>query len=667
MSFRNKLLAVFSITIALVVSLVAGIVSYSARRSFERMDEARSSALESQFRRDFDRRRRDVSEQVSAAAASDTVLRISANLSGGQDAASYVNEASSIASARQIDLLELVSSDGTIVSSAQWPGHFGYKDPWVIQHAPAAGTPVSAGYLKREETGQGIMLAIVAVAPIIAGDHTLYLAGGQRLDREFLDSIVLPEGMRAMLYQSLQPSFTPQNLVGANGLVENSDLLRPLIESVSDQKKEVSSNVFWPKGTSESLHGFPLLGPSGEVLGVLLLGSSRSEIVSLEQHIRSVAFFVGTGGILLAMVFSALLATRVTRPVEQLAEAAARVREGDWTARVEVAGDDELAQLAQSFNEMTRQMLDQRERLVQSERVAAWRELARRLAHELKNPLFPMQITLENLIRAREQGGAIFDEIFEESTQTLFAAFGNLKTIIARFSDFSKMPAPDFHLVDVNETIDEVTKLFSAQLASRAEGVIALDLQLDPQAGSIPADSEQLRRALQNLVLNAMDAMQKGGTLGITTKREEDKVCIGVRDTGGGLTPVECARLFTPYYTTKQHGTGLGLAIVQSVVSDHHGKISVESHINAGTTFVIELPTEQPVELAAQRCKCPVTPARQRLSMHDCSSSMMIRIRSPRSPGPSASPGTRSRFATMPIARWPCCSRRVSISSSPTS
>jgi two-component system nitrogen regulation sensor histidine kinase NtrY len=599
-SFRNKLLAVFSITIALVVALVAGIVSYSARRSFERTDQARTTALESQFRRDFDRRRHDAAEQVSAAASSDALLRMTASLSTGADANIYVNEASSVASARQMDLLELVSADGTILSSSQWPGHFGYKDPWVIQHAPQLGTPVIEGQLRREETSSGVMLAIVAVVPVEAGGYTLYVAGGQRLDREFMDSITLPDGMRAMLYQSLQPAFTPQNLVGTTGLVANSELLQPLIASVSEQKREVSSNVFWPDGSSETFHGFPLLGPGGEVLGVMLLGSSRAEIVALEQHIRSVAFFVGTGGILLAMLFSALLATRVTRPVEQLAEAAARIQEGDWSARVEVEGNDELARLAESFNEMTRQMLDQRERLLQSERVAAWRELARRLAHELKNPLFPMQITLENLIRAREQGGALFDETFEESTATLFAALGNLKTIIGRFSDFSKMPAPDFHRVSVNEIIHEVAGLFSAQLASRTGGAIQLELQLDQQAGPILADTEQLRRALQNLVLNAMDAMPKGGTLTIRTILENEVLRITISDTGTGLTHEECGRLFTPYYTTKQHGTGLGLAIVQSVVSDHHGKISVESRVNQGTTFVIELPVDQPTQLAAR-------------------------------------------------------------------
>ncbi len=113
---------------------------------------------------------------------------------------------------------------------------------------------------------------------------------------------------------------------------------------------------------------------------------------------------------------------------------------------------------------------------------------------------------------------------------------------------------------------------------------------MNENLGTIAADPDLLHRALSNLVLNAMDAMPSGGTLTLRTRRDDGKVIIEVADTGSGLTPEECERIFTPYYTSKQHGTGLGLAIVQSVVSDHGGRISVQSEPGRGTTFVIELP-----------------------------------------------------------------------------
>ena len=298
---------------------------------------------------------------------------------------------------------------------------------------------------------------------------------------------------------------------------------------------------------------------------------------------------VGGGCVLLGLLLSFWTASRVTRPLRDLAGSVREVAMGKWDARANVGSSDEVGQLARDFNGMTEQLVEQRDRMIQAERVAAWRELARRLAHELKNPLFPLQITIENLQRSRDSSPAEFDEVFRESTTTLLAELGHLKTIVGRFSDFAKMPTPQLEPVDVNQMAREVIQLFEAQLQAPGRPRVETKLNLAADAGEVPADPEQLRRALRNLVLNALDAMPQGGTLSIRTARHDGKVALEVTDTGEGLTPEECDRLFTPYYTTKQHGTGLGLAIVQSVVSDHKGTISVQSEPNKGTIFRIEL------------------------------------------------------------------------------
>jgi nitrogen fixation/metabolism regulation signal transduction histidine kinase len=268
---------------------------------------------------------------------------------------------------------------------------------------------------------------------------------------------------------------------------------------------------------------------------------------------------------------------------------------------VTIGSRDEVGTLARSFNHMTTELTTQRERLIQSERVAAWRELARRLAHELKNPLFPLQLTVENLIRARNLPEGEFDEVFRESTRTLSMEIGNLKTIIGRFSDFSKMPRPQLEQVDAGDALRRVAQLyFPSHSASTMKGDAERDgtkidcaVQIDEvsaNALTIDADPELLHRALSNLVLNAMDAMPEGGKLTLAACACGDHVEIRIADTGAGLTPEECERLFTPYYTTKQHGTGLGLAIVQSVVADHAGTISVESQAGGGAVFVLVFP-----------------------------------------------------------------------------
>ena len=144
--------------------------------------------------------------------------------------------------------------------------------------------------------------------------------------------------------------------------------------------------------------------------------------------------------------------------------------------------------------------------------------------------------------------------------------------------------------MQVNEVIRGALQLFQAQLEAPGRAKISCELQLDPHLETVAADAELLHRAVSNLVLNAMDAMPEGGTLSLRTRNEGSNVVIEVADTGAGLTAEECERIFTPYYTSKAHGTGLGLAIVQSVVSDHGGRIRVQSARGRGSMFVIELP-----------------------------------------------------------------------------
>ena len=192
-------------------------------------------------------------------------------------------------------------------------------------------------------------------------------------------------------------------------------------------------------------------------------------------------------------------------------------------------------------------------------------ERHRSVQHELKNPLFPLQLTVENLLRSREQSSREFEETFRESASTLLSEIANLKSIIHRFSEFSTMPQPQLRKVSLTEVISGVAHVYEAQFQKMNITYRQEFLAID----AISADPELLHRAISNLILNAIDAMPKGGTLRVRTSATNTSALIEVSDAGTGLTPEECARLFTPYYTSKAHGTGLGLAIVQSIVSDH--------------------------------------------------------------------------------------------------
>jgi two-component system, NtrC family, nitrogen regulation sensor histidine kinase NtrY len=589
LNFRRKLLLLFALTVFLSVTAVAWMVSLVTRRAFEQSNEAQTTALVAQFQREFKRNADDVVRRVEAIAASEATTRMALSLNrGSSEAGNYLNEAGPIAESHQLDYLEFVDARGRIVSSAQSPAKFGYPETSLVNLPQLAS---KSAFLKQEDLPTGSSLGLFAVRAASIGDKPLYVIGGQRLDKNSLVALELPAGMRALLYQSLGSGVSPQMLMTSSDGPKEVERLAPLVQQVQQQGREVTQLMHWSSDPAddETIHAIPLNGQDDKILGILFIGSSRRPYVQVKRHIQSAAMLVGGAGILLAILLSSWAAARFTRPVEELASAAREVAAGNLHAQVEVNSTDEIADLAEAFNRMTRDLLEQKERLVQTERVAAWRELARRLAHELKNPLFPLQLTVENLVRSREQSPAMFEEIFRESSATLLAEIGNLKQIISRFSEFSKMPQPQLQPVIVNDVVQGVARLFQAQLESRS-GVIACKLDLAASMEPVAADAELLHRALSNLVLNAMDAMPQGGTLTLRTREGTDRVYIDIADTGVGLTPEECERLFTPYYTGKQHGTGLGLAIVQSVISDHGGTINVESQPSKGTKFLVELP-----------------------------------------------------------------------------
>jgi nitrogen fixation/metabolism regulation signal transduction histidine kinase len=376
---------------------------------------------------------------------------------------------------------------------------------------------------------------------------------------------------------------------------DQAERFAPLVEQLQKQPQQFERTIDWTRdpADAETFHAIPLTGRSNELLGVFFVGSSRKELVLLTRQILKIAAAVAAAALFIGLLVSLWISARITKPVEELAEGARRVADGRWDTRIDVHGRDEIGQLAEAFNGMTQTLAAQRERLVQTERVAAWRELARRLAHELRNPLFPMQITIENLQKARKLDAKQFLEVFNESTSTLKTELANLNTIVTRFSDFSKMPAPQFVRMNVNEALRNAVRLFEPQFNEVGKPTITPELFLTDPLPDIDADPDLLHRAFQNLVLNALDAMPAGGTLTLRTSEHDGIVRIEVADTGKGLTEEECSRLFTPYYTTKLQGTGLGLAIVQSVVSDHHGTISVTSGEGRGTTFRIDLPQRQ--------------------------------------------------------------------------
>jgi two-component system nitrogen regulation sensor histidine kinase NtrY len=603
-SLRWRMLLTFGSIVVATVALISYAASVGARKDFQTFEWERIRAVVAQFQSEFELQGNDLGIRASAIAHSAPVRDMALALSSSAaDPGQYLKLAGSLAADQELDFLELLDQYGAIISSAQSPASFGMREAWLTEVPDWNKQPAFKQYV---EADQDTALVLLSVRELKPGDRKFYVVAGRRIDSppssdrlSFLQSLMVPQNTRVLLWEQ-RPGKTGQLLDASGAIKAPADLIN-LVNRTRTTSQEQDGHFQFDDGSGEIFNArtVPVLGRnSSQPLAVFIVASSRKELTDLQGRIRNIAAIVAMGGILLSIIASGWWAGRISRPIEELSTAAQDVAAGQWERKVDVGGmnaKNEVARLIASFNQMTDELLRQRDRALQAERVAAWRELARRLAHELKNPLFPLQITIENLTKARQQNSPEFNEIFTESTATLLTELNNLKKIIGRFNDFSKMPTPQLQNVDLNQLLTELARLFAPQLNFAAKP-IALETNFMKSDAVVAGDPDLLRRAFENLILNAIDAMPDGGALRMVTSASEGSLTVEIADTGEGLTEEEASRLFTPYYTTKRHGTGLGLAIVQSVISDHGARISVSSQPAHGTTFRIEFRREAKVE-----------------------------------------------------------------------
>jgi len=294
-----------------------------------------------------------------------------------------------------------------------------------------------------------------------------------------------------------------------------------------------------------------------------------------------------------------LVARRTARDLDQLVAGSLAAARGDLDHRVPVRSEDEIGAVAAAFNFMMEDLRSSKERLVIAERIAAWQEIARRLAHEIKNPLTPIQMAMDTLRKSWKKQHPSFGEILEESTTTVMQEADRLKHIVSEFSGFARMPKPEFQRLDLNELVRSALALY--------QGAAPIDIKLAEPLPRIDADKNQLNQVVLNLVENARDAIgQRGdGRIAVATRLGEasDRVMLIVEDNGPGI-PVDLKdKVFAPYFTTKHSkgGTGLGLAIVHRIVSDHGGRIAVAEAPGGGARFAIELPLRNGTALLTSR------------------------------------------------------------------
>lgn len=292
-----------------------------------------------------------------------------------------------------------------------------------------------------------------------------------------------------------------------------------------------------------------------------------------------------------AIAVASKLSGGIIKPVKALVNGFRSVGEGELDVTVDTKAKDELRYLVDSFNSMVTELKTSQQRLVQSERLAAWRDVARQISHEIKNPLTPIQLSIHRL-RNKVSVPLENEKAVEESFETIDEEIESLRRIATEFSEFARMPKPKLEYGGLNEIISGVVSLYVSN-----EENISIEFDPDESAPKMLIDAEQMRRVFINMIKNSMEAVPaEKGSITISTqyqsgtKESISVMSIAISDNGAGMSEEVLRKLFDPYFTTKKDGTGLGMPIIKRIIEEHNGKIFVQSEEGKGTTIKITLP-----------------------------------------------------------------------------
>ena len=294
------------------------------------------------------------------------------------------------------------------------------------------------------------------------------------------------------------------------------------------------------------------------------------------------AFLVAAAGVvLLASVIGVRIGFEITRPLNALLKGTREMARDNLQYRIPRGRDDEIGLLIESFNQMAQDLVENRRKRLEAEQIAAWREIARRLAHEIKNPLTPIQLAVQQIRDKYSGNDPVYQQFVTNCTEIVTEEVENLRSLVQEFANFARMPSLSLSPSDLNECVHNVVRLYP-------DARIHLDLKKNHP--TLELDAEQMRRVLINLIENGLDASGKNGQIEIRTRTSGDTAILSVIDSGPGVPLKDRLRIFQPYVSTKESGMGLGLAVVHSIIEDHGGHISVTDAHAGGAQFDLQLP-----------------------------------------------------------------------------
>ncbi len=404
-----------------------------------------------------------------------------------------------------------------------------------------------------------------------------------RLDEVFaacpdVERIAFVRGEEDVLVERSRPETEPMHRLERSGVVNG----------VSGVTVEVV--IATPEATFERFE------EAGELTEIMRRLDREEQFVSKAYLYVYIAFVCVIS--FAALVLGAYLSKRVTRRFGVLVEANRRLGSGDLTVDIPVTSDDEIGELTRSFNAMVRDLRDTRERVEYLQRIGAWQEFARRLAHEIKNPLTPIQLASQEIHRSYRGDDGAYRKKLEDATAIIEEEVSTLRRLVGEFSSFARLPTAHLEPSDLRDFLADLERSLpglveDVQPEDGAEVRVTITL---PESVPVSIDAMMLRRCLDNLIRNAVQAtapvhLDDGkGRVNVRVSTRGPELAIVVEDNGPGVPEADRQSVFDPYFTTKSEGTGLGLAIVKKVALEHGGDIRVDASPLGGASFRLLLP-----------------------------------------------------------------------------
>jgi nitrogen fixation/metabolism regulation signal transduction histidine kinase len=330
----------------------------------------------------------------------------------------------------------------------------------------------------------------------------------------------------------------------------------------------------------------PILGATGAPVGFVNIPYLARQDQLEEQVINFLAYLANIYLLvfLLINVVAVIVSGTITQPLSMIQQRLSATMLGNTNEPIVYEARDEIGAIVSAYNQMVRQLSASEDQIKQNQRELAWRQMARQVAHEIKNPLTPMRLSIQHLSRAWAEQTPRLEKMFPGTMKTLLSQIDQLVRIANSFSEFAKMPDPVKSRFQLNDVLTEVIDLY----AQSEEAIWLIDIPQDPFW--VYADPDQLSRCFNNIIKNALQAMEESGIIHISMRILGDRARVEIKDNGKGMSEEVQERIFEPSFSTKSSGMGLGLAIVKRIVESSNGTISFTSRLGEGTTFYVEIP-----------------------------------------------------------------------------